>query len=263
MEQIQKGFFTTAGVVVAVLLGLFIAKVFGLNVPVLNKSEFQSMQFSVTGEGKVEVKPDVANVSGGVTVQKAQNNNAAQDELKKKHNDMVVAIKALGIKEEDIKTENYNVYPDYSYEVMPMNGTANNIKPQTYSGSVNITVKVRNSDKNNDLVGKVQQAMQNFGANTFQGISYDIDDESVYKEQARSLAIADAKMQAKKLEKDLGITFGKLVNFIEMDNGVYPMYDKAMTMSTANAAGGSTEQINAQSGTKTITIKVQLMYENK
>lgn len=77
--------------------------------------------FSMSGEGKETIKPDIAVVNLGVQAN-AATVKEAQDRINESINLITAEIKKLGIDEKDIKTENYNVYPNYDAvpPVMPL-----------------------------------------------------------------------------------------------------------------------------------------------
>src|SRR5689334_3633125 len=69
---------------------------------------------TVSGTGKVTVKPDVADVNLGVTTQ-ANTAKAARDDAATKMNAIIAALKTLGIADEDIQTSNISINPVYDY----------------------------------------------------------------------------------------------------------------------------------------------------
>ena len=79
---------------------------FSLQSVVTNKTD----AFSVSGEGKVTLIPDIAVVSVGVTAQGASV-STVQNELNSKMNTVSASIKKLGVDAKDIKTSFYNNAP--------------------------------------------------------------------------------------------------------------------------------------------------------
>ena len=67
------------------------------------------------GEGKVYTKPDVAFVDFSVVTQGVRINDV-QEANTKKMNKVTTYLKSSGVEEKDIKTTNYNLYPQYTYE---------------------------------------------------------------------------------------------------------------------------------------------------
>src|SRR5512143_1957904 len=70
--------------------------------------------FTVSGEGKVTMIPDIAVVNAGVTAQ-GPNVAQVQDQLNRKMNAVTDAVKRTGVDAKDIKTSNYNISPVYDY----------------------------------------------------------------------------------------------------------------------------------------------------
>lgn len=209
----------------------------------------KTTEFSVVGEGKVEAVPDTATVEAGISVQGVATAQKAQDMLDEVNNKLIAAMKALNIEKKDITTSNYSIIPNYQY--LPAGN-----KIDGYNGSASVSIKVRKIP----LLTKVITEATNAGANNIQGSRFNIENPEKYREQARDKAIENAKMQAAKLAKNLGISLGKIVNVVESTSGnVYPMYD--MKSAAPIAGGESGPQV--EPGTQTVTSTVALYFEKK
>jgi uncharacterized protein YggE len=171
----------------------------------------------------------------------------AQDALNQNINKVIEAEKALGIPAEDIKTTNYSVQPryDYSGETQKIVG---------YDASSNVTIKVEDSSKVNEVV---DTATSN-GANQVGGISFEVSDPTQAQNQARDLAVEDAKKKAQEAAAAAGFTLGKIINYSESTNDNYPtpMYaEAARDMSTLSAP------TKIEAGSSEIQMTVRLSYE--
>lgn len=233
---------------IVLLVVLVIIKNYNIYYPIQIVTTNKSTELSVIGEGKVEVIPDTAYVDLGVTVSNVKTVEAAQKTISDANNKLVSSLKELGIPKEDISTSNFSTFPNYSYE-----GGQDRIVG--YNGNVTISVKV----KNKDLVSKVISQASAAGVNEIHGTRFAVDDPAKYRVEARSKAIANAKEQAEKLAKELGISLGKVVNIAETSNlgSPVPMYDKAM-MSERSVSNPQLEE-----GTQTITSVVTLYFEKR
>lgn len=216
-----------------------------------NKSlEIQNQnQITVSGQGKVYAKPDVAIVSLGVnttgaTVAAVTKNNT--DEM----NAVIGAIKALKIDEKDIQTTNYNLSPLYNYTEKL--GSVF----QGYTLSQNIDVKIRDFTKIGDVLSQATLK----GANLVGGLQFTIDNPEQFKEQARAKAIAQAKSNAQNLAKESGIDLGKLINVYESSNPYPVVYN-----SIAKGMGGATPEAapvpTVQPGQQEIDVTINLTYQ--
>lgn len=243
---------TTFLIVVIIFVFLFLIKVFDVSYPLTVTNMNKSAELSVVGEGKVDVVPDKALVNVGVTVQNITTVQEAQNSINETNNKLVQAMKKLGVKTGDIKTSNYSIYPNYSNQ--PLIETRTTISG--YNGNASISITVRKTT----LVPQVLSAATEAGANEVQGVSYTVDDPNKAREEARNKAIDNAKEQAQKLAKTLGIRLGKITNIVESTPGdVYPVY-KSMGLGSAEGVGGVPD---VQPGTQTITSTVTLYFEKK
>ena len=203
---------------------------------------------SFTGEGKVYAKPDIALitlsvVTDGATVASVQDKNT------KKMNSVIDFLKKSGIEDKDIKTTNYQLYPQYNY-----NYNSSKV-PQIigYQITQSVEVKIRNLDK----VGEILEGSVDAGVNQVFSLYFKVDQDEALKSQARELAITDAKKKAVETAQQLGIRLGKLSGFTEGSSypTPYPVYEKAAGM----GGGGATPDI--QTGENEILVNVTLTYE--
>jgi hypothetical protein len=230
-------------------VSLFLYTKFAGPIPfsITNVTNNKSEAFTITGEGKVSVKPDIATVNvgvlaNGVTVKEVQDN------LNKNINAVSAATKKLGVDEKDIKTSNYTMRPQYDY--------SSTRRITGYLASSDLTIKVREIEKANSVVDAATAA----GANTVGGISFDVDDKTKAEDEARKLAVADAKAKAELAAQTAGFKLGKIINYQESTGGnrIYPMYAKA---DLAGAGEGAPTQL--ETGSTDITLTVTLSYEVK
>ncbi len=263
---------TALSVATVVFVFLFLVKIFNISYPfehrVINTTE--SSELSVVGEGKVEVVPDTAYVEAGITVSRAATAELAKEQMSKVNNAIIAALKDLGIKKEDIKTSNFSIYPEYEYgdlPVMPMTESSSAgsepaviSNPRSriagYSGNASVSVKIRKTDQASQVIERVTAA----GANQVSGARFTVDNPERFREEARNKAIANAKEQAEKLSKSLGIRLGRVTNFIESGD-TNPYYARGGVAMSADAKESTPPTI--EEGTQTITSTVTLFFERK
>ena len=218
----------------------------------IGKTPDNKDRITISGEGKVTAKPDVALVSIGVisesvTVAQAQKDNTD------KMNSIISALKSqFSIADKDIQTSNYSINPkyDWSTHVQRIVG---------YSVSQNVNVKVRNFEKIGDIIARAGE----LGSNNVNGPSFTIDDPEVYRAQAREKAIAQAKEKADTLANQVGIKLGRIVNFSEGSAGGYypvPMMD---TLSSGEMMAKSVAAPTIESGSQDVQVSVSVSYEIK
>jgi len=237
-------------VFISLLLFFVFVKLFGpIPFTVNSINTEKSDMFTVDGTGEATGKPDTAQFTVGVT----KTGPAVEDTQSQTNaavNKVISALKAQGIEDKDIKTDDYSVNPnlDFSTGSQRTNG---------YTVSTNITVKIKDSDK---ASAALDAATKN-GANIVNGVSFTINDDEREKleDQARADAIKEAKEQATKISKQAGIRLGRVTNIIVNPTTPGPiMYDKAMN------AGGEVARSDAtqlQPGENKVTVSVTLFYE--
>ena len=229
-------------------------------------SQQNSYQITVSGDGKVYAKPDVAVVSLGVTTDGTTVAIVTKDNTDKM-NAVISAIKALGVDEKDIQTTNYNLTPYYDKQVIMMPANSVGTAPGTvytpavtqkvlkYTLSQNVQVKIRDFTKVGDILAKASDN----GANVVGNLQFTIDNPEKVKEQARAKAIVQAKANAQNLAKESGINLGKIINVYENSYGYSPiMYDSAKAM------GGAPQALSVptiQPGQQEIDVTINLTYQ--
>lgn len=202
--------------------------------------------FQVSGEGKTSVKPDVAEVTVGVT-KTATTVSSSQNQANTVINSVTDAMKQLGIAEKDIKTISYQIYPEYNYT-----GTR---KLTGYTTSVNVLVKVRDFQKIDQVIDKATV----MGANEVSGLTFTIEDMEKVRTTARKEAIDNAKKKAQEIAKEAGITLGRIVNVSE-NAGAQPAPRLYMAAESATKDAGGT---NVQPGESEVNVTVTLSYETR
>ncbi|MDD3284972.1 MAG: SIMPL domain-containing protein [Patescibacteria group bacterium] len=216
-------------------------------------------QLTVSAEGKIFAKPDIAQIGFGVKTDTKKEVAQVVEDGTVKMNAVIEKMKALGIEEKDIKTTQYNLSPIYSY---PQNTGARVLSG--YELYQEVTVKIRNLD----TIGNVIKESANLGANQIGNVNFTIDDTDALKAEARKQAIEKAKAKAKELSKQTGIKLGKIINVYE-DNYYEPMYrnDFAYSSKEALGMGGDAMMTPAipdiQSGNMEVRLNVTLMYKVK
>jgi uncharacterized protein len=215
----------------------------------------KSDAFSVSGEGRVKASPDSATVRLGV-VATAATSEQAKTALNTNINKVIEAVKALGIEEKSIKTENFNVYPEYD-AVRPLpadQSVSNQDKISGYTANTNIAVTVDNAE----IANKIVDAGVSAGANQVGGVDFQVKDKTASLNKAREMAVADAKKKAEDAARIAGFKLGKVINYSEGSDGNYPRFLPAAGGGDAKMQSAPTE---VQPGTNEIMVTVTLSYE--
>lgn len=203
--------------------------------------------FTVSGEGKVSIKPDIAVASVGVSVN-APSVKVAQEQMNSKINQVSESIKKLGILDKDIKTTNYSIYPNIDYQ----SGTQ---RIAGYSANTNLSIKIRNIDLVNQVIDEATKA----GANQIGGVTFEVDDQTKVENEARSLAVAEAKKKAQEASKIAGFSLGRIINYSEN----FGSFDRPVTLSAEKIGLGGGNETSIEPGSSEVKVMVNLSYEIK
>lgn len=168
----------------------------------LEKEAELRREITVQGHGEVQGKPDVARLTLGVQTGPQSSAKAALDILTRRFNAVASALKALGIKAEDIKTTNFSINPQYDFD-----GGSPRIRG--FEASEQVQVTIRDLDRIGDVIAKTTLE----GVNTVSGIAFEIDDPEALQIQAQEQAIHDAKKNAEQLARALGVGLGRVKTF--------------------------------------------------
>ena len=168
---------------------------------------------SSTGQSTIKVMPDLVNVYFNV-----QTTALTAKEATDKNTEIVGKMKKslmdLGFNGEGIKTEGFNVYPNYDWK-----SGSQRITGYTTSHSVSIQIPIEEKEK----LGSAIDAGINAGAG-INYINYELTEENQrsYKIEAIKTATEDAKDKATALAEGAGQSLGKLVSISTSEFGYYP-----------------------------------------
>ncbi len=108
---------------------------------------------------------------------------------------VTAALKTLNIEEKDIQTTSFNIYPQQQYEA-----NTGKITGTIYMVDNTVYVTIRDLKK----LGESLDAVVRSGANSINGINFDVVDKETALSKARELAITNARKQAEELAKASG-----------------------------------------------------------
>lgn len=162
---------------------------------------------TVTGTGKVKMKPEVARFTAGVQ-KYGSTIKEAVDQEKEATKNVIETLKGAGIEDSDIKTAYYSIWPQTS-DIWENN--IRKVQITGYSVSNSVEVKIRNVDQVSSLLAQVIAS----GANNISGVSFGADEPKEQEAQARELAIKDATQKAEEMAKAAGKKLGSVISITE------------------------------------------------
>lgn len=204
---------------------------------------------SVVGSGQVYLVPDVAYVYIGVHSQ-SENVSTALKQNNEQAKQVSDALKSMKVEEKDIQTTSFNIYPQQQYEP----GTGN-VTGTYYSVDNTVYVTVRDLK----ILGELLDTVVRSGANSINGINFDVVDKEAALTKARSLAIENARKQAEELAKASGVTLGEMQS---ISTG-YVSTPMAKEMYGMGGGGGmaSSAQAPISAGQLVLSVDVSIVYQ--
>jgi uncharacterized protein YggE len=207
----------------------------------------QIPQISVSGDGKVMVKPDHVIINFGV-------NNVGKDatEVKKLNDEtvdkVVKFIKKFGIASTDFQTTNVSLNRNYDYEK----------KKYNYQASQSISITLKDIAKYDSLM----MGLVDNGINNIDNVEFKSSKIEEYKSEARKLAMKDAKHKAEDYVSVLNQKIGKAILINDSTQTYYPqpMYKADMMVATA-AEMAPRETIAVGQIEVTATVSVSFLLE--
>lgn len=203
---------------------------------------------SVNGNAQASLTPDVAYINIGVHSENADakeavasNNVTAQA--------VTDALKALGVDEKDIRTSNFSIYPQDEW------GPDGQKIGTKFVVDNTVYVTLRDLTKIGDILGAAIAA----GANSINGIQFDVADKTPFLAEARTAAVENARLQAQDLAKAAGVELGEVQSINYYNAYASPV---ALDMKSVGIGGGGAS-VPVSSGQLTISVDVSVVYEIK
>jgi len=199
---------------------------------------------TVTGEGLVMARPDMATVRIGVQTE-AETAAAALEQNNVRMNGVISATLDAGVDESDIQTAGLRLNPRYdSSEDGPPELTG-------YLAANTVAITVR------DLadLGTLLDTAVDAGGNTIEGIQFEISDNDALRAGAREAAMAEAIAKAEQLTGLAGAELGEVVTIEELD-GAPP---RPVTLQ-AEEARAVADTVPIQAGQQTVEASVRVTW---
>ena len=212
-------------------------------------SEEQRHSIRIDGIGKAIGTPDIAKIQLGYKAEKKTVAEAQTDNTEKMNTIIEKLKKDFNIDKKDIQTSNYNINAQYDW-----NEGERTLRG--YQVSQNLNIKIRDLEK----VSQILDAAGTAGLNQVGNLRFDIDNQEILKEEARTKALKNAKEKAEKLASELDVKLGRIISFNESGNQPMPspIY-RSYAIVEEKDMGGAAPEIEA--GSTEIIINATIEYE--
>ena len=217
--------------------------------PGRNQQDRQNNNYTLTVEGKGEVRvvPDQALLSVGVVTENEQL-LPAQQENTIKSNQIISAVKQLGIEDTSIKTTLYNIQPKYEY-----------IDGKTIFKGYQVEHQLEILIKEIAKVGEIIDAAFKNGANRGGNVQFIVSTPDRFYREALTKAMIDARSKAEVIANSIGASLKpmpiKITENTVQPPVVFPVFSYKLA---AEAAQGAPP---IQKGEFTISANVTAVFE--
>lgn len=215
------------------------------SLPLATLALAEGATITVTGEATVQATPDMATIMLGVTT----DGQTASDAMTANNAAVAAVITRLtqaGVEERDLQTSNLSLNPNWvGYDSGSMPTIAG------YSAMNMLNVRVRDLSQ----LGTLLDASITDGANTLNGITFELASPRPVMDEARKAAVLDARARAELLAMAAGEVLGEVISISEQPN-----YNSPMPMFRADsAAAGGVPVASGQVGLMaSVTVTYQL-----
>lgn len=198
---------------------------------------------TVSGVGTVEAVPDMATISLGVTTD-APGAREAIDANSRAMAGVLERLSTLDVAKRDIQTQGFSVSPRWE--------NRSNQQPRITGFVAQNRVMVRVRDL--AALGGILDTVARDGANSFNGLSFGLQEPGPAQDEARRAAVSEARRKAELYAEAAGVTLGPLMQLGEADFAAQPM-----PMARAEMAMVS-DAVPVAAGELSITARVTLVY---
>jgi uncharacterized protein YggE len=161
---------------------------------------------SVTGLGQATAVPDMATIHTGVVTQAP----LAVDAMEQNSQDverLMAELKKLNVAEKDIQSSQFNVQPEYE------RGPRGERKPEIVGYRVTNQLRIQARDLS--ALGRLLDALIRAGSNQISGLTLGVDDSTKIMNEARIMAMANARDRAGLYANAAGVSVGQVLNISE------------------------------------------------
>jgi uncharacterized protein YggE len=203
---------------------------------------------STHGDGWVDVVPDAATITIGISVTKSTVPEA-RAEAAQLANAIITSAKDAGVPSRDIQTASYRIA--VQYDPKPK---AKAPAIRGYEVSNTVTVTVRDLDRLSAILDAASAA----GANDVSGPDFFVQHPEKAEDEARRLAMASAQRRAEVLAATAGATLGRVRTIVDgVSRGTAPR----TAMRGAVPSFDATAATPTEAGTERVSASVDVTWE--
>jgi uncharacterized protein YggE len=206
---------------------------------------------SANGEAQIKATPDLVGIYFNLETS-GKTSKEANDKNKEVTDNLITALIKQGFDREEIKTQSFNIYPDYNWQ---------NGKSEIIGYKASHAVKIEFSASQTEKIGIVIDSGVNAGA-LINYINFELgqDNQNKYKADALKQATEDARIKAEAIASGLGKKLGSIYSVSSSSFNYYPwkMYDM---VTSSNAIEAKQAVTSIQPSEKEINAAVSVSFK--
>lgn len=208
---------------------------------------------TVTGEAFEEMVPDRALLRFGVVSEKASAAEAAAENARIA-SAILAEIKALGIADADLQTQNVTLEPFMVDEPVAPAAKARPRQTQRYRAVNSLIARVKPAERAGEVAGRIVEK----GANSIEGVDFEFSDPTAKLNELRAAAVKDAQRRAQAYAEAAGTKLSRVLEIRPHEDAPPPM---AYAMKAeAAAAPRSVGDMQVRPGVQRLTHRVSVTW---
>lgn len=205
---------------------------------------------SVSGTGRVAMRPDMARISVGVetvapTADRALRANSARMQA------LIAVLRDFGVADADLQTDQLSLDPRFETRER---SSREPLRVVGFVASNTLTAQIRDLPR----LGAILDAVVKAGANRIFGISFGIADPAAALDRARVAAVSEARHKAEVLAAAAGVGLGPLLSIDEGGSGLPPVMPQMRAMAMEEPVPVAEGQVELSA---TVTLRFALTAE--
>lgn len=165
---------------------------------------------SVSGDGKVYVKPDMAILNISVS-ELSPTSEEAINKASEKINEVTKVSKTLGVVDEDIKTTQYSVYTEYDY-------SRDQRRVLGQRATIGVEIRIKKLDDKATKATRIIDGVSKISNIEISSIQFDLENKEDLFSRAREIAFNKAKRKAEELSSLANV---KLITPVQISDASY------------------------------------------
>lgn len=205
-ESLKKPLALMGIIFMGSLTVLVVVGIIGMIFSLLGNHRYGMNTITVTGQGEVAIVPDSARFTFSF-VESNDDVLVAQEAISEKVQAIMESLD-IYVEERDMRTRDYRIQPRYDW-----------VDGQRQERGFEVTQQTEIIVRDTESVGSVLAILGEARVTNLGGPFFEVADEEVFKRQAHTYALRDARLQAEEMASELGVRLKRIVSVTDSYRG--------------------------------------------